>query len=345
MNYKLTKTTLDQIYAFSQLYERLYLISKTSLWLVDARKLATRKSALASVMMNKTRFDQIDYRRVDFDSSMVLNENEFNDFQNYVLALRRVPEIFSREKGFSLEQVELIHNIIKGEEYDAPRYQFRQEGRTLSRTITVNDVQKQIEYTVKTQPRKIMEDMIELTNWLNDNDGIENPLLMAAIAHVKLAQVHPYSDGNGRLARILDNGILYRHEFEFYSLISLEEYFLQNIEQYYQLIQLTIDTQDYTRWVEFYTAALLQSLKVKVQLLKKISGKSIDLDRREIIELTNREEEVLSYIVAAGQAGGAEIAREFQVSRQTVAVVLNKLVAKGLLAKLGVGAGTRFTIA
>ena len=58
------------------------------------------------------------------------------------------------------------------------------------------------------EPFEIQFKMQELMDWLNDNYEQENPIILAAVVHHELAKIHPFSDGNGRTARLLLNLIL-----------------------------------------------------------------------------------------------------------------------------------------
>ncbi|CAD6195156.1 unnamed protein product [Caenorhabditis auriculariae] len=63
-------------------------------------------------------------------------------------------------------------------------------------------------------PQYVREQMFELVEWLNDPQTLEmDPVELAAIAHYKLVLVHPFTDGNGRTARLLLNLILMRSGF------------------------------------------------------------------------------------------------------------------------------------
>ena len=58
------------------------------------------------------------------------------------------------------------------------------------------------------EPYEISLKMQDLMSWLNENLEQENPLVLAAVAHHELAKIHPFTDGNGRTARLLLNLIL-----------------------------------------------------------------------------------------------------------------------------------------
>src|SRR5262249_3476993 len=60
-------------------------------------------------------------------------------------------------------------------------------------------------------PIQVPPEMDNLLDWYHENDEA-NPILVAAWLHHRLTQIHPYQDGNGRLARVLANLVLVKHE-------------------------------------------------------------------------------------------------------------------------------------
>jgi len=62
---------------------------------------------------------------------------------------------------------------------------------------------------VKTSPpEKVYDDMTELLQWHQKNSSKMHPLQLAALFHGRFLKIHPFADGNGRVARMLSNAIL-----------------------------------------------------------------------------------------------------------------------------------------
>ncbi|MBU3958163.1 MAG: Fic family protein, partial [Nanoarchaeota archaeon] len=53
----------------------------------------------------------------------------------------------------------------------------------------------------------------EFFGWYNKNKGRLHSVELAALAHLKFVTIHPFSDGNGRISRLLMNFVLHKHGF------------------------------------------------------------------------------------------------------------------------------------
>ncbi|SER01454.1 Fic/DOC family protein [Lachnospiraceae bacterium NE2001] len=62
-------------------------------------------------------------------------------------------------------------------------------------------------------PNRVLDEMDKFDNWLKDRYGKEEPVLLAAEAHRKLVYIHPFTDGNGRTARLTMNAILIQNGY------------------------------------------------------------------------------------------------------------------------------------
>lgn len=85
-------------------------------------------------------------------------------------------------------------------------------------------------------PDQIPELMAALVDFLNGDDQL-SPFLKAAMAHLNLVLIHPYSDGNGRMARCLQTLVLARKTGSTHPIfISIEEYLGRNTQDYYEAL-------------------------------------------------------------------------------------------------------------
>ena len=81
--------------------------------------------------------------------------------------------------------------------------------------------------------------MRELTEQILAEDGIESATVLGAMAHLNLAMIHPFKDGNGRMARALQTLVIARNGILSPEFSSIEEWLGRNTESYYAILKET----------------------------------------------------------------------------------------------------------
>jgi Fic family protein len=102
--------------------------------------------------------------------------------------------------------------------------------------------------------------MNELAEWLRAGDTGRHPIVRAAMAHLNLVSIHPFRDGNGRVARVVQSLVLAREGLLRPEVVSIEPYLSRNTRLYYAALErvqgLEYDpTRDAGSWVEFCVEA------------------------------------------------------------------------------------------
>lgn len=122
-------------------------------------------------------------------------------------------------------------------------------------------------------PPKILADiknlMEEFIAWINSDEIIRiNPFIRATIAHYHLSIIHPFWDGNGRTARLLEAIILQAANIK-YMPKELSKFYYRNVDDYYIAFSKTIKLKkDITPFVEFFLNAAVSSLtKIKESIV------------------------------------------------------------------------------
>ena len=96
----------------------------------------------------------------------------------------------------------------------------------------------------------------EVAAWLDQGDLVRHPVVRAAMAHLNLVSIHPFRDGNGRLARIVQSLVLAKEGLLRPELVSIEPYLGRHTREYYTILEQvqgpSFDPQrDASPWVEF----------------------------------------------------------------------------------------------
>ena len=127
--------------------------------------------------------------------------------------------------------------------------------------------------------------------------------ISAAISHYQVATIHPYYDGNGRTARLFANWILHRNGYGLKGIYSLEEYYAQDLQAYYDALSIGPshnyyfgrEDADISHWVEYFCAGMLESFqRVKAQAEKAMQKGAQDTSRM-IRRLTKPQQIILEF--------------------------------------------------
>lgn len=110
----------------------------------------------------------------------------------------------------------------------------------------------------------------ELCDWLTATN--ESAPVAAALAHVWLAGIHPFRDGNGRTARIVASLVMFRGGFRVPQFTSLEEWWGRHPEAYYAAFGCLGDSFDRSRDVTEFVAAHVGAQAVQAEALSLRNG-------------------------------------------------------------------------
>ncbi|OGK52898.1 hypothetical protein A2970_00380 [Candidatus Roizmanbacteria bacterium RIFCSPLOWO2_01_FULL_44_13] len=189
--------------------------------------------------------------------------------------------------------------------------------------------------------------MREFLYWVNrdDRDSI-HPVIKAGIAHHELVRIHPFIDGNGRVARVLATLILLLGGYDIRRFFSLEEYYDKDAVSYYENLQKA-SAGELTTWLEYFTnGAAIEFEKIKEKILKL--SKDVKMKERfggQQIYLTERQMKLIEYLTDAGFIQNQMFATVFpDVSEDTVLRDLQDLIKKGLIKKVGSTKAARYAM-
>ncbi len=153
-----------------------------------------------------------------------LNVMGYRNAMTYVLQLSKSPR-FSYNEGFvrSLHYIMLSHDLTKN------------PGNWRPGSIYVRDQAKQETVYEGPSVERVVKLVDELMNSMN-YDGQQHTIIKAAMAHLNLVMIHPFSDGNGRMGRCIQTLVLAREGILEPTFCSIEEYLGRNTLEYYAVL-------------------------------------------------------------------------------------------------------------
>lgn len=202
--------------------------------------------------------------------------------------------------------------------------------------------EKGIKIYTPPSPKQTPKLVRELIDWLNSKEARElHSILVCAIVHHRLVSIHPFSDGNGRLARILGTWVLYQKGFDPYHIFTLDDYFAGNRERYYQKIQQARELDDdLTHWIEYVAGGAVQTLK---DVKKRVEG--LQVSSKTEISLSPRQEELLRLLRDKASLSVADLRTELGLTRARINQIISPLIKEGLIVKKGQSKATRYLLA
>ncbi|HTP04533.1 MAG TPA: Fic family protein [Nitrospirota bacterium] len=156
------------------------------------------------------------------------------------------------------EQIRRLHYMIT----EGIKHEHNVPGVYRNHIVKVGDSDHGGTYT----PPKIIEDILNLMGhfctWMNQQEILQLPAFVrAAIAHYHLAVIHPFSDGNGRVARLIEAMILRASGID-YVPVMLSNFYYRNLDDYFWAFSRAEKNQDHqiTDFLAFILSAVVWSL-------------------------------------------------------------------------------------
>ncbi len=167
-----------------------------------------------------------------------------------------------------------------------------------------------------------------------------HPLLVTGNFLVEFLKIHPFSDGNGRLSRVLTNMLLLQAGYLYVPYVSHEKLVEDNKPDYYVALrrsQKTIGTENenITDWLDFFLDIVLKQSQMAVELLSKENIEKI-LSKKQLI--------VWQYIEKIKETGTGDIAENTKIARPTVKQTLDVLLRLKKIERIGLGRSARYKI-
>jgi Fic family protein len=188
----------------------------------------------------------------------------------------------------------------------------------------------------------------EFFTWLNSPATQHlHPIFRAAITHYQIVYIHPFIEGNGRTSRALATLVLYTSGYDFKRFFSLEKYFDDDVEQYYQALLSVQQQNDLTYWIEYFCYGLaIETDKVKQQVLKLSKDTKLKQDLGgQQVALSERQIVLLELLQSRGEVTSADAQEVLpNVSVDTILRDLKDLLAKGVVDKHGVTKGVTYRL-
>jgi Fic family protein len=263
-------------------------------------------------------------------------EKAAQEVKNYLAAMRWV---WNKKAGGSVTEKDLLH--LHGM-LTAKVLEPAQAGRYKAKSNRVIDRKGRTIYSPP-GPDRAKPLTQELLSWINGAEAAKHhPVIVNGVAHHRLVSIHPFADGNGRIARTLGVWLLYTRGFDTQHLFALDEFYEGDRQRYYDKIQQARDLDDDLGfWLEYTAEGVVETLK---KTRERIMSLQVNAQAPKM-RLTKRQEDVLRFLRDQGRAKAPDIESAFGLTRARVGQIVKPLVDAGLVIREGKTRATTYRLA
>ena len=183
------------------------------------------------------------------------DQKEIQEVKNAYKAYEHIPDI----NPFSITDLKKIHGIMTYRTVnESGVFRKGDEGVFSGDTCIF----------VAPPPQMVDSLMNDLFTWMKKSEGVVHPLILAAVFHYEFVFIHPFADGNGRMARLWHTAILYRwrNVFEY---IPLESQIEKYQTEYYDAIAQSHVNGNSDSFIEFMLEMIWQILDEVITQIRK----------------------------------------------------------------------------
>ena len=151
-------------------------------------------------------------------------------------------------------------------------------------------------------PERVEEEMQRFLAWFDSDESVSS-VIRSAIAHFWFVSIHPFEDGNGRLARILSDMLLARGEQSGFRFYNISSQINKDKNHYYDILEQTQrGNGDLTEWLTWYLQKLVDALDEADAIVANVLNKSLFWQKASSVPMSERQTKMLNLFLDGYEA-------------------------------------------
>jgi len=187
---------------------------------------------------------------------------------------------------------------------------------------------------------RLDHEMRAFLDWFESDSGAVDPVLKAGIAHLWFVTIHPFDDGNGRIARAITDQQLARSEKSAQRFYSVSAQIRQERKAYYDILEATQKGKlDITPWLEWFFGCLDRAFDGAETILGSVLGKARFWELHAGASLNERQRMIIDRLLDGfeGKLTSSKWAKLAKCSQDTASRDIADLLKRGILTKDAAG--------
>ncbi len=312
--------------------------------IVLKRKAAIRM-AQSSTSIEGNLLNQNEVSRVFRGEKIFAPRKDELEIRNYQLAQNYIAEALTRREPITVQFILKLHSILMTGLLPPEKIGHFRPGPVYIVNVNVKPKKDELVFRppkAKTVPRHIDDLLVWLSK--TTSEGLST-IIQAAIFHYEFVTIHPFSDGNGRITRLLTTYFLYLKGYEMKKIYVLDSYYNQDRKKYYTALDTGKDYNqrfgvDLTPWIEYFLEGFISELnKIREQLdILKFQSKE-----KGDVFLSQDEVRLVDFVSHMGRITSADVVDVLKISKRGAQMKLKRLVDIGILSAQGSGPSSFYT--
>jgi Fic family protein len=186
---------------------------------------------------------------------------------------------------------------------------------------------------------RVRDEMKKFLDWF-EKDNSTDLVLKSGIAHLWFVTIHPFDDGNGRIARAIADMVLARQEHSPQRFYSMSAQIRQERKAYYEILEATQKGDlDITAWLEWFLDCLGRAFERAETILATVLNKARFWERFAKVEFNERQRDIVNRMLNGfeGKLTSSKWAKLAKCSQDTAARDIDDLIRKKALVKDAAG--------
>lgn len=327
-----TQEIINKISKLSRLEERIASMPIEAQWLRDIQDRTILFSSINSYILDGGEHKPTS--EVDID----LLPNNINKYRllNEIELRRSFPVYFKGDK-LEVELFTYLHRFLDNvyDEESKSRGKYRKGQKVHEEEqIGTNELFPRYGFI----PRLLGEFVSEI------NDSQVNYYILAAIAHLRFAKIAPFERGNFQIARLVGEGVLFnKKKGQGKQTLDNNQLFARHPRVYLKMLKQGMEGNE-DEWVNYYLDSAIVAMKEYARNIERFSGGALKPLSNQVIPLTKRQKSIVDLLRKNGQMSGSEIAEILGVTRQNIFIIMQKLLDKKVVGKVGRGSTSRYRL-
>ncbi|MCX6244284.1 MAG: Fic family protein [Bacteroidetes bacterium] len=212
-------------------------------------------------------------------------------------------------------------------------------------TVLKNSITGETIYTPPCCEEEIRRKMSGLEQFINLNElSPFDPFIKLAMIHYQFESIHPFSDGNGRVGRILNILYLIQQQLITQPVLYLSAYIIDHKQDYYRLLNEVTAKENWRDWILFMTTAINESALLSIRQIRGILALKKEMEPLifKTLEKFGKRSKLMDLMFELPYLKIELLVKKGIAHRETASGYLKKLEQNGLLTAYKEGKSTYF---